>query len=299
MSRAGDVIRWLEVRLNRPLLPTASDRAFWELYLSGGVPLEDAPAQLRSAAGTGTDLLVALTTYNRPESCARILAALPELVAKAGRPLNVHVMVVKDAGRAEYSEVERRAQALFGERLTWLDARSPIGKRGYWKTYQTLFLGARLLDPAHVLFLQDDLEFPDTLLRDCYACFDALAGDPHRRVLYLFASKDDEPEGRWIKFTRREVGAGVRLTQWFDLSGFFVDRALFELLDYRVFPVSESRWEKQAYSSGVGEQLTRRVFGRGNVYQTSPALVFHGAHPSEMNPEARAVRALDNRSPGG
>jgi hypothetical protein len=299
MSWVGDAIRSLEVRLNRPLLPVLPDSAFWELYSAEGVPLVDVPGSLRAAAARDTDLLVALTTYNRPEACEQILAALPELTAGAGRQLSVHVIVVKDAGGADYTEVERRTRERFGDRLTWLEARSPIGKRGYWKTYHTLFLAARVLNPAHALFLQDDLEFPATLLRDCYTCFDALADDQRRRVLYLFAADDDEPEGRWVKFRRREVRAGLRLTQWFDLPGFFVDRALLELLDYRVFPVSESRWEKKAYSSGVGEQLTRRVFRRGNVYQTVPALVFHGAHPSEMNPEARATRALDNRPPGG
>jgi len=205
---------------------------------------------------------------------------------------------VKDAGGADYDAVLQGARARFGDRLTWLEARYPLGKRSYWKTYQALLLGARILSPAHALFLQDDVEFPTTLLRDCYAAFDALAHDPRRRVLHLFTSGDDEPEGRWIKFRRGEVGGGVRLTQWFDLSGFFADRACLELLGYRVFPVPASRWEKQPYSSGVGEQLTRRLFRRGNVYQAVPSLIFHGAHPSEMNPEARAVRGLDNRPPG-
>jgi hypothetical protein len=299
MSRLTDAIHWLEVRLNRPLLPTAPDHNFWSLYQSDGVQLDHAPPSLRTAAARPTDLMIALTTYNRPDSCERILAALPGLLASAGRPLRVHVLVIKDAGGAEYGAVERVAGERLGDRLTWMEARAPLGKRGYWKTYQTMFLAARLLQPTHALFLQDDLEFSAGLLRECYALFDALAQDERPRVLYLFASDDDEPEGRWIHFRRREAIPGARLTQWLDLAGFFTDRVVLELLRFRVIPVSERRWKEKPYSSGVGEQLTRRLFGRANLYQAAPPLVFHGASPSEMNPEARAERALDNRSLGG
>jgi hypothetical protein len=299
MTRLGDALRWLEVRLNHPFLPAAPDHAFWSMYQSNGAPLDRAPAGLEASQAEPTDLLVALTTYNRPEACERILVALPDLLANAGRPLNVRVLVIQDSGGAGYDSAVSVARDRLGNRLTWLEARSRLGKQGYWKTYQTLLLAARLLRPAHALFLQDDLEFSPTLLRDCYARFDGLAHDPRRRVLYLFATEDDEPEGRWIRFPRREVSGGLRLTQWFDLQAFFVDRAMLELLRYRMIPVSERRWQKKPYSSGVGEQLTRRLFRRANVYQTVPSLVFHGGSPSEMNPEARADRALDNRSLGG
>ncbi len=295
MSRLTDAIRWIEVRLNRPFLASRPDHAFWSLYHSDGIPLAQAPSTLQAAAAAPTDLLVALTTYNRPASVERILSALPDLFANAGRPLRVHVVVLEDAGGAPYDAARRIARERLGDRLTWLEAHERLGKRGYWKAYQTLFLVARLLRPAHALFLQDDLLFPPTLLADCYARFEALAGDPRRRVLYLFVGDDDEPEGRWIRFRRREAGSGARLTQWFDLQAFFVDRAFFELLGYRMIPVSDRRWVKKPYSSGVGEQLTRRLFRRASVYQSLPSLVFHGAEPSEMNPEARAARALDNR----
>ncbi len=297
MSRLADAIRWLEVRLNRPLLPSPPDRAFWSLYQSGGAVLEQAPPTLEVARGLQPDLLIGLTTYNRPESCDRILAALPELCTRAGRPLTVHVVVVKDAGGAGYDSVLQRVRDRLGDRLTWLDAREPLGKQGYWKTYQILLLTARQLHPAHMLFLQDDVEFSGTLLADCYALFEGLASDPRRRVLYLCSAADDEAEGRWVRFRRREVNDRVRLTQWFDLSAFFVDRAMLDLLRYRMIPVPQRRWRSKPYSSGVGEQLTRRLFRHGNVYQAMPSLVFHGGHPSEMNPEARVTRALDNRPP--
>ncbi len=293
-----DWVRRLEVRLNRPLFRRAPAAAFWSLYQQDGHPLAGAPVSLTTASGTGCDLLIALTTYRRSESCGRLLAALPGVIAQAGRPLRVHVVVLQDGAEGDYGPTLAAARQLFGGHLTWLTARERLGKRGYWKAYQTLFLAAQLLCPAHALFLQDDLEFGPAMLRECYARWEALGHDRRRRVLYLFASDDDEPEGRWVNFRRREATGGARLTRWFDLQGYFVDREFFELLGYRMFAVSERRWLKRPYSSGVGEQLTRRLFPRASVYQAHPSLVYHGAHPSEMNPEARAARALDNRPAG-
>ena len=75
-----------------------------------------------------------------------------------------------------------------------------------------------------------------------------------------------------------------------------VDRAFFALLRHRMVPVHPNRWRrKPTISSGVGKQLTVRLRGRGNVYQTNPPLVRHGGLVSEMNPEARALRPLDSR----
>lgn len=290
-----DWLKALEVRLNRPLFRLQSPGSFRLLYQEDDRPLTGVPGSLTRASAAPCDLLIAITTFNRAGSCARLLEALSAAIAAAERPLRVHVVVLQDGPEGDYAATRVRAVELFGDRITWLTARQRLGKRGYWKAYQMLFLAARTLRPAHALFLQDDLEFEPSLIAECYRRWEALGADPRRRVLYLFQSDDDEPEGRWVKFPRGEVAHGARLTRWFDLQGYFVDRAFFELLDYRMFEVSERRWLRKNYSSGVGEQLTRRLFPRANVYQAVPSLVYHGAHPSEMNPEARASRALDNR----
>jgi hypothetical protein len=163
--------------------------------------------------------------------------------------------------------------------------------------HQTAFDVARLWRPERALYLQDDIEFePDMLLR-AERIWAATERDPLRRVLYLFSSSDDEAQGRWVSFDRRELqNVPFRLTNWFDLQAFMVDRQFFELLGYRMVEIHPNRWRRRPQqSSGVGRQLTRRLFGRANVYQAWPPLVAHGAEPSTMNPEARLQRSLDNR----
>lgn len=282
MLHWSELPNFARVYFNRPQAALQED-AFWSLY-EGGRPSGRAP------------LLCVITTYNRPDACRDVLSALH--AALAG--VDAFVLVLNDRSDSDYADTRARGAELFGARLLWLDARKRMGKPGFWKAYQVAFLVARALQPEHALFLQDDLAFAPTLFASIRAQWDATAGDPLRRVLYLFSSDEDERFGRWVRARRREVGNGLRRTQWFDLQAFYVDRAFFELLAYRMIPIHRNRWRrKPRISSGVGKQLTLRLFRRANVYQSYPPLVFHGGCESQMNPDARAKRALDNRDLAG
>jgi len=296
MFHPRELVHWFETSTNRHVLAAPHDGAFWSLYSENGTALARAPASITRATPR-CDLLIVLTTYARATLCLRKLQTLPALLGQLGQALEVHVLVLCDASSDDYSVARREGKALLGDRLTWLDARAHLGKPGYWKTYQTAFLAAQHLRPRHCLFLQDDVQYTASLLRDAYALWEQTDDDPRRRVIYLFSSDDDEPEGRWIRFRRQAcAGRNLRLTQWFDLQSYFVDLAFFEQLDFRVVPVDRNRWRRRpSLSSGVGAQLTRRLFGACHVYQATPPLVLHGAQASEMNPEARSTRALDNR----
>ncbi|MET0414008.1 MAG: hypothetical protein ABW217_22050, partial [Polyangiaceae bacterium] len=206
------------------------------------------------------------------------------------------LLVLHDRCDADYGAARALAPDACAHTL-WLDARERFGKPGFWRVHQTALFVARAWAPERTLYLQDDVVFEPDLFQQSDALWRATAHDPARRVLYLFSSSDDEPEGRWARFERRELpGLGCRQTNWFDLQSFIVDRAFFELLDYRMVPIHPNRWRRKPdVSSGVGRQLTLRLFGRGNVYQAWPPLVRHGAEASTMNPAARLVRPLDNR----
>ena len=87
-----------------------------------------------------------------------------------------------------------------------------------------------------------------------------------------------------------------RLTKWFDGHASLVDGSFFRLLHGEVFRPPASRWLQQpSRSSGVHEQFTLRLFGRGNIHQVEKTLVFHGHEPSLMHPELRRLQPLDNR----
>jgi hypothetical protein len=288
-----EALHWLRMHLNRPDAGALDELEFWSLFEHDGNPLTAAPATL--ACGGELELLVVVTTYQRPESCAHVLSSLKRAIERV-QPISVRILVFHDRGHDSYRSTCDLAHSLFGADLTWLNARTQLGKSAYWKTYQTSFLAARAVRPRYALYLQDDLQFAETMLVDAFSMYEATKRDPLRRVIYLYSSQADEPSGRWIRFRRVAAGEGIALTQWFDLQAFFADLAFFELLSYRLIPVHANRWRRRSsLSSGVGRQLTIRLRGRANIYQAYPPLVFHGAEPSQMNPDVRAHEPLDNR----
>lgn len=256
-----------------------------------GTPLTDVPSVAAAPA-----LLVVVMTYERPQACARLLDRVERALAAGGVREQAALLVIQDAGEQDYSEARARAAAIAGTSL-WLGAQEWLGKANFWRSYQLAMLVAERWQPARTLFLHDDVEFEPDLLERADAIWQATADDPRRRVVYLFSSVKDEPEGRWISFARRELPEkGCRLTNWFDLQAFMVDREFFALLDHRMVPIHPNRWKRDpSLSSGVGRQLTLRLRGRGTVYQAWPPLVCHGAEPSLANREARVDNDLDNR----
>ncbi len=241
------------------------------------------------------ELMVVVTTYGRPHAAAKVLSRLGNALRARGLEGRTALLVLHDACDGDYTAVRSLAQAA-AARCLWLDARRRLGKPGFWKVHQTALLVARAWRPKRALYLQDDIDFEPDFLTRSDELWRATEHDPLRRVLHLFASQDDEEDGRWVSFARRELpGVGCRLTGWFDLSAFMVDRKFFELLDYRMVPIHPNRWKrKPEVSSGVGRQLTLRLFRRAHVYQAWPPLVRHGSQPSVMNPEARLRRPMDN-----
>jgi len=278
-----------EMRTNRPRRrePDAELLGRWSPALDGGRGL--------AALGHEPELLIVLMTFGRPELAARLLERAREALDVAGLRERASLLVLHDACGGDYAGTRQAARDVCVSHL-WLDARARFGKPGFWQMHQTALLAARVCRPRFALYLQDDVEFAPDLIVRARALWSATRADPLRRVLYLFSSSDDEAGGRWVPFERRTLGR-VRQTNWFDLQAFFVDRAFFELLDHRMVPIHPNRWRRRPeQSSGVGRQLTRRLFGRAHVYQAWPPLVMHGVAASTMNPEARRERPLDNRA---
>ena len=175
-----------------------------------------------------------------------------------------------------------------------------MGKSGYFRIYQAAFSYAERSSAEKVFFLQDDLEITQGTIPRALQLLSTLGEGTKRKrrplVLNLYASGDDEPGGRWVKFDRiRHASLPVYKTQWFDLNGYVIEREALELLRYRVIPIESSRWRRDPLlSSGVGRQLSQRLSRKAVIYQCFPPLIFHGTLKSVMNPGARALRNLDN-----
>jgi hypothetical protein len=292
MFHPVELLNEWETHSNR-LLRRAPDVAE---YLARWSTESGAPPRLEPLAAP-PEWLIVLTTYRRPDGAAHTLERLGRALAAARVAERSALLVLHDRCSSDYARARELARRACATPL-WLDAREHFGKPRFWQVHQSALLVARAWQPERALYLQDDVVFEPDLIERVDALWRATAQDAARRVLYLFSSRDDEPEGRWARFPRRDLPElGCRQTNWFDLQSFVVDRAFLELLDYRMVPIHPNRWKRQPEtSSGVGRQLTLRAFGRASVYQAWPPLVRHGADPSTMNAAARSLRPLDNRS---
>jgi hypothetical protein len=290
-----EVVHALEVRWNRALV---SRRLTQRELADTWAPVGDTAPLDRLLPGAETAVpgcSVVITTCNRADPCHRVLQALARQQAARGVAIG-RVIVLDDASHADYSAVHSTLAREFAGRGLCFRARRNHGRSGFWRLYQFAFALLESLPAGPVLFVQDDLELAPGFWPEAWRTWQEIA-DPRKAVLSLCAMDDDEVNGRWVDFKRVEQpGQPFRLTQWFDLQAFLVERPFFELLRYQMFPVHPNRWQRRpSASSGVGAQLTRRLWRRANIYQVVRTLVRHGAEPSMMNPEARSRRTLDNR----
>ncbi len=265
------------------------------------VDLERQGTELQiSLDGLRGDLLVVITTCDRPRQLCQVLECLRASLERAHMLHRASILILEDVTDSDYRPAYEMKDDFPGG-FRWVRSLARLGKRGYFITYQVAFSYAQKSSAERILFLQDDLVFDEQLVRSSYDLLESLSGEmPGGRpiVLNLYASDDDEEDGRWIEFRRESHPTlPVRRTQWFDLNGYLVGREVLAALDFRLIPIHQSRWHSDPnLSSGVGRQLTRRLFQRADVFQCYPPLIFHGREPSVMNPEARKLRSLDNFS---
>jgi hypothetical protein len=294
-----EILNEWATRTNRFVRPRLDRLELAQLWHVAGQDAREAStweAVLEPQASDTAKWMIVVTTYGRPSHAERLFVRLGVALRAAGVERQATLLVLHDACGGDYALARKTASSV-AARLVWLDARERFGKARFWQIHQTALRIARAWQPVRALYLQDDVDFEENLIERIDAIWKATEEDPLRRVLYLFSSSEDEANGRWTHFPRRELPqAHCRLTNWFDLQAFVADAAFFALLQHAMVPIHRNRWRRRpTMSSGVGRQLTLRLRERAHIYQAWPPLVRHGGEASTMNPEARGVRSLDNR----
>lgn len=241
-------------------------------------------------------ICVVITTHARVEPCRSLIERLHVTLGEAGLLERAFLVLLEDPSESDYGPLLKLLAQRFPGQFAFLSATRRLGKAGRPFVYQTAFDAVRALSPEYALFLEDDAVLGPSFVRDTLDLWREI-DDPKKTVLYLCRFDDDEVNGRWVRFPRRVLPSGrVQRTQWFDLHAFLVTARFFECLDYQLFQPWPSRWAGEpSRSSGVAEQFTLRLFGRGNIYQVCQTLALHGGVPSVLNVEARRERALNNQ----
>jgi len=167
-----------------------------------------------------------------------------------------------------------------------------LGKKNFWLQWRTALSIARTSKDDLFVFMPDDFlnlnflrilelaETLDTQLNGGAYCVN-LINDGREQCFRPFHP------------LKRIINNEPFLQVGFTDGGFFCNRATLKLLNFRMDPVDPVRFQDPNRSSGVGEQLTKRMRNE-NVYMLLPevSLAYHGDHESKMNPEERKRHPL-------
>jgi len=226
---------------------------------------------------------VVVTAYNRPDGLARVLDDL-EREGLAGPCVHIY----DDASPHPDTALERRIADLG---CTLRRAERRHGKHGWWMWWNTILADLKSVaaEDELVLVLQDDVRLCRDFTSRALELFQGI-DDVERASLHLHVSAERGALGTqcWTPVRAAHFGNVLR-TGWVDMGAFLGHRRLFEALQWRLDPISNSRWARQdVLGSGVGEQISRRAYAAGlGMYQVRRSLVVHDHTPSQMNPSAR------------
>lgn len=244
--------------------------------------------------GPHQTISIAITTYNRPEGCLRLL----EDIARCCGNYRVRVSVFDDCSNVDYRKVQG---FLRSKGWQWVRADRNHGKKLWWQVVSDI-LGRWSRDASdYFYFIQDDIRLCDDFFTRTIQQWEQIS-DPKKMSLYLLRDEHRDKLGIqcWTSFSSRIEGT-VERTQWLDCNAFLCTSQTVQALGGKLDPISPKRWDKDpTLSSGVGRQISLRLHhGKGKLYRTLHSYVLHMDDQSVMNPEARrknpmrAVRYID------
>lgn len=183
----------------------------------------------------------------------------PKMLLRLLKELKGEYVVVIDDG-SEYNPIEH---------MNYCDyyRTEHQGRQGYWKNWQLMFDLASETEETEFIFIPDDVHTVDLVgLRAEYT-------KGTLNVLNVGKDRGWSPNG------------------YVDC-GFICHRKVLEALNWAMIPISPHRFINPFISSGVGQQLTNRLFYLGIPMYTIRNYAIHGDHESQMHPLERRRNPL-------
>lgn len=236
------------------------------------------------------DLVIMITTYNRPAPLQRLLA---DLIADAGE-WRVLCRIYNDASSQPYPALPPSTDNF---QIEYTMMPEHHGKTGYWRLINRMWRDLRPVRARYYLQLPDDVRLKPGFLAHAIATYEAIS-DPAKRALnvYLDHSRIGKPcWSRQLPRIERFGEHSVFQTGWIDMN-YLADQRFFAELDYHIQPIPATRWQHNPrLSSGAGAQISRRLGYRG-LYQVRECWLESEDLPSLMNPDRPAHEDLTTAS---
>lgn len=169
------------------------------------------------------------------------------------------------------------------------------GKPGYWKIINNAYFILKKLKIKfdYVIQIPDDIQIVDNFFKKAIEIFESIP-DKYRSCLNLLSDLTRK-HPMWTPIYSKLLilpKGNVFRTGWVDMC-YIANRYFFDILDWRINPISEDWASDPQRSSGVGKQISERVFRNGTYfYQVETSMVFHGNHDSVMHPVHRKTTPL-------
>lgn len=242
----------------------------------GNEPVSEDPAVPRRVR-------VVVVSYERPA----VLDALLHDLERCRGGHEVSVVVYDDASGSDYSAPRATLDRLGGE---YVRASENHGKRRFWSWMNRVYADQRGRPEDVFVMLQDDVRLCDRFLDRVLNLWDRVS-DP-RRVTLTLMRDSRTATGAWTGALPLDAGP-VFEVGWVD-GIFLCDPRYFEALEWSLRRVDPGRWRRDhRRSSGVGEQVSRRLFAAAmGMYAVKRSLLVHVSGSSKLNPDERRHNPL-------
>jgi len=228
-------------------------------------------------------LIILITTFKRPKK----LLSLLKQIYEQQQNKRIKLIVFEDFSTFNYENTKSFFINNFSN-STWFKASQHFGKPNYWLLIENLYKNVKEEDSDYIIQLPDDIGLVDDFFNQAITQFNQIK-DPKKICLNLL---QDNRTSKPLWTPVKQINKGeVFKVGWVDMC-FIATKRFFKTLNYSIEPVSYSWSNNKNLSSGVGMQISKRLYKKYNLYQVKKSLVIHGIHDSVMHPEHRKITPL-------
>ena len=224
-------------------------------------------------------IAVGITTFNRPTMLERLI----EDIERDAKGFDLTIKIIDDGSSETYSRVVEKCR----KRNYAFIKQAHRGKRGYWKTVNTLYAQFMSVKFDYYYSFPDDFRLAPNYFKRSIEYWNTIED---ASLIGLNTMNTGRVNPGWTHFQPEErIYGGVLFTknQWLDCHLMCTPK-YFNVMRWRV--PNADKW--RAGSSGVGALTSKYLHKFGHSMYVCPNLIAHGDHESVMHPDERKRNPL-------
>lgn len=220
-------------------------------------------------------IVILITTYKRPEKLLELL----QDIKKESKEYNIEILIFEDKSSANYHKTEQFLAGNF-KKYAWFYSDIHYGKKDYWIIINALYNKLKNLQFNYVIQLPDDIRLTENFFTNAITIFNKIYDKSKICLNILQDNRTTKP--MWTPVAQEDY-SNIYKTGWVDMC-FIAKRKFFKALNYIIYQVPEKWGANPTRSSGVGKQISERLYKNYHLYWVKKSLVIHGNHESVMHP---------------